>query len=78
MTTGPFMLNVDFHDGKKDVVILVPRVYNGEMDTGILNGNLKDEYPSVEVSVNGQPNDKKFDVSSHFLTFCKIIYHYIC
>ena len=63
MTTGPFMLNVDFHDGKKDVAILMPRVYDGVPDTSILNGNLKDENPSVEVSVNGQLSDKKFDVS---------------
>ena len=63
MTTGPFLLNVDFHDGKTDVAILLPRSYDGELDTSILNGNLKDETPTVEVSVNGRPNDKTFDVS---------------
>ena len=61
------MLNVDFHDGKKDVAILLPRTYNGVIDTSILNGNLKHEVPSVEVSVNGQPDDKKFDVSFYIL-----------
>ena len=63
MTEGPFLLNVDFHDGKTDVAILMPRMYDGELDTSILNGNLKEETPSVEVSVNGRPNDKTFDVS---------------
>ena len=63
MTTGPFYLNVDFHDGKTDVAMLMPRVYEGELDTSILNGNLKYETPTVEISVNGRPNDKTFDVS---------------
>jgi len=65
MTEGPFLLNVDFHDGKTDVAILMPRMYDGELDTSILNGNLKEETPTVEVSVNGRPNDKTFDVTMH-------------
>ena len=66
---GPYLLNVDFHDGKKDVAILMPRsydnmnYYNG-MDTSILSGNLKDEIPTVEVSVNGVPGENTFEVSS--------------
>ena len=69
MTMGPYLLNVDFHDGKKDVAILMPRsydnmnYYNG-MDTSILSGNLKDEIPTVEVSVNGVPGENTFEVSS--------------
>ena len=65
---GPYLLNVDFHDGKKDVAILMPRsydnmnYYNG-MDPTILSGNLKDETPTVEVSVNGQPGENSFEVS---------------
>jgi len=65
MTEGPFLLNVDFHDGKTDVAILMPRMYDGELDTSILNGNLKEETPTVEVSVNGRPNDKTFDITMH-------------
>ena len=69
------MLNVDFHDGKTDVAILMPRMYDGELDTSILNGNLKEETPSVEVSVNGRPNDKTFDVSLlDIQSLCRLIH----
>ena len=69
MTMGPYLLNVDFHDGKKDVAILMPRsydnmnYYNG-MDKSILSGVLKDETPTVEVSVIREPDENTFEVSS--------------
>ena len=77
MTMGPYLLNVDFHDGKKDVAILMPRsydnmnYYNG-MDTSILSGNLKDEIPTVEVSVNGVPGENTFEVSSFHNYICRM------
>ena len=73
MTEGPFMLNVDFHNGTMDVAILFPRMYDGEMDPTILRGDLKYEDPTVEVSVNGKANDKDFDVSA----FHERIYEHI-
>ena len=69
MTMGPYLLNVDFHDGKKDVAVLMPRSYDNSnyvsgMDKSILNGNLRDEVPTVDVSVNGNPGENTFEVSS--------------
>ena len=63
MTTGPFMLDIDFHGGNTDSAILFPRIYDGVMDPSILRGDLKNEDPTVEVSVNGKASDKDFDVS---------------
>ena len=64
MTTGPFLLNVEFHDGTKDVAILMTREYNGTMEEGILRGDLKYEVPTVDVAVTGNPNTDTFDVST--------------
>ena len=65
-TSGPFLLNVEFHDGTKDVAILLPAVFNENgsniMHTSILSGHLMYEDPVVEVSVNGNPGDKMFEV----------------
>ena len=61
---GPFLLNVEFNDGTKDVAELFPYRYNDSaMEKGILQGDLRNEDPTVEVAVNGQPGDKTFDVS---------------
>jgi len=69
MSSGPFMLNVEFHDGMKDVAILFPSVYNDNgkdvIYTSILNGDLTNEDPVVEVSVNGNPGEETFDVTMH-------------
>ena len=64
MVTRPFLLNVDFHDGKdSDVAILMPmRDEDGKEDLSILRGSLRFEQPIVEISVNGRPNDDTFDV----------------
>ena len=69
MTMGPYLLNVDFHDGNKDVAILMPRSYDepnyeAGMDTSILSGVLRDEVPTVEVSVIGTPGENTFEVRS--------------
>ena len=64
MTTGPFLLNVEFHNGTTDVAILMTRIYDGEMAEGILRGDLKHEKPTVDVAVTGNPNSDNFDVST--------------
>ena len=69
MTMGAYWLDVDFHDGNKDVAILMPRSYDepnyeAGMDTSILSGVLRDEVPTVEVSVIGRPGENTFEVSS--------------
>ena len=78
MTSGPFMLNVEFHDGMKDVAILFPSVYNDNgkdvIYTSILNGDLTNEDPVVEVSVNGNPGDNTFDVKRRYQILITIFY----
>merc|ERR1712012_904238 len=63
---GPFLLNVEFDDGTKDVAELFPYRYNDSaMEKGILQGDLRNEDPTVEVAVNGQPGDNTFDITMH-------------
>ena len=60
MTEGPFLLKIEYpEDGYEDVAILFP-AYN-RTDKSILSGEMMNENASV--AVNGNPNDKTFDVS---------------
>ena len=61
MTEGPFLLKVEYpEDGYTDVAILFP-AYD-KSDRSILSGEMMKENASV--AVNGNPNDKTFDVST--------------
>ena len=64
------MLNVEFHDGMKDVAILFPTIFNDNgsnmIYTSILGGKLVKEDPVVEVSVTGNPGDKVFEVKRRY------------
>ena len=75
-TSGPFLLNVEFYDGTKDVAILLPAVFNENgsniMYKSILSGDLMYEDPVVEVSVNGNPGDEIFEVKRPYQTLLTI------
>ena len=61
MTEGPFLLKIEYpEDGYEDVAILFP-AYDRK-DKSILSGEMMNENASV--AVNGNPNDKTFDVST--------------